>query len=315
MKRRTFIRNTTLGGIALSISKIDRLDEIMPTADNIPRHKLGRAPDELSIIGFGGIMLNNNPQEFANENIAKAFDSGVNYYDVAPSYGNAIDKMGPALKPYRNKCFLACKTTKRDKQGAQNELNESLQKLNTDHFDVCQLHALTTVDEVNKAFGPDGAMETFVQAKRDGKVRLIGFSAHSVDAALRAMELYDFDTVLFPFNFVSWNNGNFGPQVLEKAKETNKGILALKSMALTRLKQGEEKVYPNCWYRPVMDDETLSMAFRYTLSLGVTAAVSPGEARLFWKGVEIAKRYKPITDTEKEKLMALAKITEPVFKA
>jgi len=310
-----FIRNTTLGGLALSLPKIDVLDEIVPPLENVPRRKLGRNKDELSIIGFGGIMLNNNSQEFANENIAKAFDNGVNYYDVAPSYGNAIDKMGPALKPYRNKCFLACKTTKRDKLGAQTELNESLQKLNTDHFDVYQIHALTSVDDVNKAFGPDGAMETFLQAKRDGKVRLIGFSAHSVDAALRAMELYDFDTVLFPFNFVCWNAGNFGPQVIEKAKQTNKGLLALKSMALTTLKKGENKVFPNCWYRPVMDDETLSMAFRYTLSLDITAAVSPGEAQLFWKGVEIAKRFKPINETEKEKLLALAKVTEPVFKA
>jgi predicted aldo/keto reductase-like oxidoreductase len=308
MKRRTFIRNTTLGGLAISLPNIDGLDEIMPQKDSVPHRKLGRADDKLSIIGFGGIMLNNNSQEFANENIAKAFDNGVNYYDVA------IDRMGPALKPYREKCFLACKTTKRFKQEALKELNESLQKLNTDHFDLYQLHALTTVAEVDNAFGPDGAMETFLQAKRDGKVRNIGFSAHSVDAALRAMELYDFDTVLFPFNFVCWNAGNFGPQVFEKAKQTNKGILALKSMALTRLKQDENKVFPNCWYRPVMDDETLNMAFRYTLSLDITAAVSPGEAQLFWKGVEIAKRFTPITDTEKEKLLALAKVTEPVFK-
>jgi predicted aldo/keto reductase-like oxidoreductase len=314
MKRRIFIRNTTLGGLALSLPNLDRLDEIMPPKNNIPRRKLGRNTDELSIIGFGGIMLNNNSQEFANENIARAFDNGVNYYDVAPSYGNAMDRMGPALKPYRDRCFLACKTTKRDKLGAEKELNESLQKLNTDHFDVYQLHALTSVEEVNKAFAPGGAMETFLEAKRLGKTRYLGFSAHSVDAALHAMELYDFDTILFPFNFVCWNTGNFGPQVFEKAKQSNKGILALKSMALTTLKKGESKVFPNCWYRPVTDDEILNMAFRYTLSLDITAAVSPGEIQLFWKGVEIAKRFKPINKSEKEKLLALAKVTEPVFK-
>jgi predicted aldo/keto reductase-like oxidoreductase len=315
MKRRTFIRNTTIGGLALTFPSINSIEETKLREKAIPQRKLGRAPDKLSILGFGGIMLNKNTQEFANENISKAFDNGINYYDVAPSYGNAIDRMGPALKPYRKKCFLACKTTKRDKAGAESELNQSLKTLETDHFDVYQLHALTTVEEVDKVFAPDGAMETFQKAKRDGKIRYIGFSAHSVDAAMHALTLFDFDTILFPLNFVCWHTGNFGPQVLEKAKQKNMGILALKSMALTPLKEGENKVFPNCWYRPAMDDETLDLAFRYTLSLDITAAVSPGEAQLFWKGVEIAKRFKPLNNSEREKLLALAKVTEPVFKA
>ncbi len=314
MKRRTFIRNTTLGGLALALPLERSMDNPIFPANNVPKRKLGRAADELSIIGFGGIMLNKNSQEFANENIARAVDSGINYFDVAPSYGDAQDRMGPALKPYRDKCFLACKTTKRDKKGAEEELNLSLQKLKTDHFDVYQMHALTTVDEVKKAFGPEGAMETFLKARQDGKIRHIGFSAHTEDAALQAMKLFDFDTVLFPLNFVCWNSGNFGPQVYEKAKQRNMGILALKSMALTTLKKGEKEVFPNCWYRPVMDDETLNLAFRYTLSLDITAAVSPGEAQLFWKGVDIAKKFTPLTTTEREKLLALAKGTEPIFK-
>jgi len=314
MKRRAFIRNTALGGLALALPPIKSPGDPGFEANKVPRRKLGRASDELSIIGFGGIMLNKNTQAFANENIARAFDSGINYFDVAPSYGDAIDRMGPALKPYRSRCFLACKTTKRDRKGAEEELNQSLRKLETDHFDVYQMHALTTVDEVKKAFAPDGAMETFLQARRDGKIRHIGFSAHSVDAALQAMELFDFDTVLFPLNFVCWNSGNFGPQVYEKAKQRNMGILALKSMALTTLKKGEAKVFPNCWYRPVPDDETLNLAFRYTLSLDITAAVSPGEAKLFWKGVEIAGKFTPLTSNERDKLLALAKVTEPVFK-
>ena len=315
MERRTFIRNTAVGGLAVTLPAMNSFAEVKLLENSIPRRKLGRAEDKLSILGFGGIMLNNNSQEFANENIARAFDNGINYYDVAPGYGTAQERMGPALKPYRDKCFLACKTTKRDKNGAENELTQSLQKLQTDHFDLYQMHALTTVDEVNRAFVPDGAMETFLKAKQDGKIRHLGFSAHSEAAALRAMELYDFDTILFPFNFVCWNTGNFGPQVFEKAKQRNMGILALKSMALTPLKKGEEKVYPNCWYRPVMDDETLNMAFRYTLSMDITAAVSPGEAKLFWKGVDIAKRFTPINEDEREKLLALAKVTVPVFKA
>jgi predicted aldo/keto reductase-like oxidoreductase len=314
MERRTFIRNTGISGLALTIPAIPGFGENKFPDLKVPRRKLGRADDELSIIGFGGIMLNNNPQEFANENIARAFDHGVNYYDVAPGYGTAQERMGPALKPYRDKCFLACKTTKRDKEGSATELNNSLEKLMTGHFDLYQLHALTTAEEVDRAFAPDGVMETVLKARKEGKIRHIGFSAHSVQAAMHAMDLFDFDTILFPLNFVCWHTGNFGPQVYERAKQKNMGILALKSMALTKLQKSEGKVFPNCWYRPVLDDATLSLAFRYTLSLDITAAVSPGESTLFWKGVDLAKTFTPLKSNERDQLMALAKVTEPVFK-
>ena len=111
-------------------------------------------------------MLNDNPQDFANELVAKSYELGVNYYDVAPNYGNAQEKLGPALKPYRKNCFLACKTHMRDAKGAQANLEESLKLLQTDYFDLYQLHALSSVEQVEQAFAPGGAMETVVKAKK-----------------------------------------------------------------------------------------------------------------------------------------------------
>jgi predicted aldo/keto reductase-like oxidoreductase len=315
MERRTFIKNTALGGLALSVSHLDSIGNRSITGKSIAKRKLGRAPDELSIIGFGGIMLNNNTQQFANETVAMAFDNGINYFDVAPSYGNAQERLGPALKPYRDKCFLACKTTERSKTRAEKELNESLKLLETDHLDLYQLHAITTKEDVESAFGPGGAMEVYLKARQNGKIRYIGFSAHSVEAALLALDKFDFDTLLFPFNFVCWHQGNFGPQVFAKAKERNMGILALKSMALTKLKEGEAKVYPNVWYRPVMDESTLSLSLRYTLSKDLTAAIPPGEAVLFQKALAIARDFTPLNEDENAKLMALARENEPLFKA
>ena len=315
MKRRTFIRNTAITGLALSIPGIESIADPVHSKGGFPRRRLGRAPDELSILGFGGIMLNNNPQEFANENVSRAYDQGINYFDVAPSYGNAQERMGPALKPYRKNCFLACKTTERTREGAEKELNESLRMLQTDHVDLYQLHALTTREDVETAFGPNGAMELFLKARQDGKVRYLGFSAHSVDAALLALEKFDFDTILFPFNFACWYHGNFGPQVFEKARSRKMGILALKSMALTRLTGHEPKVYPNVWYKPIMDEETMNLALRYTLSKELTAAIPPGETTLFWKAHAIAAGFKPITDEENARLVALAANTDPVFRA
>ncbi|MHB8971565.1 MAG: aldo/keto reductase [Pirellulaceae bacterium] len=119
--------------------------------------------------------------------VAEAVDRGVNYFDVAPYYGNAQERLGPALQSYREKCFLACKTLERDAAGAAKELQRSLKLLKTDYFDLYQLHALMDVDEVEEAFGPGGAMETILKAQQDGKVRYIGFSAHSEEAAHAAM--------------------------------------------------------------------------------------------------------------------------------
>jgi predicted aldo/keto reductase-like oxidoreductase len=258
-------------------------------------------------------MLNDNPQDYANEFVAKAFDAGINYFDISPEYGNAQEKLGLAFRSYRNKCFLACKTQKRDAVEAEKQLNESLKAFNTDHFDLYQLHALSSVDEVEKAFAPGGAMEVFTRAREKGKVRFLGFSAHDVDAALLAMKKFDFDSILFPINFNCWNNGDFGPQVYDVAKSKGMGILALKAMALTTLGEGEKKLYKNVWYRPVQDDEITRLALRYTLSKELTAAIPPGDAEFFWKAVEVARNFIPISSAENEILAKLATGIQPLF--
>jgi len=311
MKRRKFIGNAALGGLALGLSSFETIKASGHA--EVPRRKLGKTGEELSIIGFGGIMLNDNPQEYANEIVAKAFNSGINYFDIAPSYGDALPKLGPALKSIRKDCFLACKTMERSAKGAEKELNESLEALYTDHFDLYQLHALSSTDEVEKAFAPGGAMEVFVKAREQGKVRFLGFSAHNEDAALLAMSKFDFDTILYPVNFNCWMHGDFGPHAIGMAKSKGMGILALKAMAMTPVKPGEIKRYKNVWYRPVEDDEMAALALRYTLSKEVTAAIPPGDAQFFWKALEIIKELKPITQSEIEKLSAFVSGNPPLF--
>ncbi|UCE08668.1 MAG: aldo/keto reductase [bacterium] len=286
-----------------------------PVEFPFPRRKLGRTGEILSIIGLGGIVVKDVEQPEANNIVAKAYDRGINYFDVAPTYGNAEEQLGPALKSYRSNCFLACKTTQREKDGAQQELHESLVKLQTDHFDLYQLHALTTVEDVEKVFGPDGAMEVFLKAKQDGKVRFFGFSAHSEQAALLAMEKFDFDTVLFPINFVCWYQGNFGPKVVAKAREKQMGILALKALAFSRIPENEKKPYEKLWYVPIEDNEVADLALRFTLSQGTTAAIPPGEEKFFWKAVEMAQKFMPISTKETEKLKTISEGVEPLFRS
>ena len=311
MKRRKFIESAALGSLALGLSSFDKNGKL--SESSIPKRKLGKTGEQLSVIGFGGIMLNDNSQEFANDMVTKAFNAGINYFDVAPSYGNAQSKLGPALKPYRKDCFLACKTTERSAPGAEKELNESLRALYTDHLDLYQLHALSSVEEVETVFAPGGAMEVFIKARESGKIRFLGFSAHSEDAALLAMKKFDFDTILFPINFNCWHRGDFGPRAFAEAQSKNMGILALKAMAMTTLKPGEAKLYKNVWYRPVQNDDMAKLALRYTLSKEVTAAIPPGDAEFFWEAMEIVTDFRPITKDETDKLIAFVTDNPPIF--
>lgn len=318
MKRRDFLKTTAAIGMSLTVMPCmscgERQNRKKEQASLLPRRALGKTGERLSIIGFGGILVRNMEQQVANDLVARAYDHGINYFDVAPTYGNAQQQLGPALQPYRNQCFLACKTTERFKDGAEKELHESLRQLATDHFDLYQLHALTTKEDVEKAFGINGAMEIFLKMRKEGKVRFLGFSAHSEQAALLAMEKFDFDTILFPINFVCWYQGNFGAKVVARAKEKQMGILALKSLAMTRIPEGIKKPYQKLWYIPVDEDETQNLAVRFTLSQGTTAAIPPGDEAFFWKVMEMGENFTPITRIENQKLQQLAEGVEPLFR-
>ncbi len=256
----------------------------------------GKTGIELSAVGFGGIICMNESPANAARHVSKAIERGVNYFDVAPSYGNAQDILGPALQPYRKEVFLACKTGERGAKGAARELNESLTALRTDYFDLYQLHGMNTIEEVEKVLGADGAMETLEQARRDGIVRHIGFSAHTEEAATALMERFDFTSVLFPINWVAWNTGKFGPKVVAVAQETDTCVLALKALAKRKLRDGEESGWPKCWYSPVETYEEAQLAFRFALSRPVTAAVSPGHAEFLWWACDAADGFRALSE-------------------
>jgi predicted aldo/keto reductase-like oxidoreductase len=245
--------------------------------------------------------------------VSEAIDYGINYFDVAPSYGDAEIKLGPALQPYRKDVFLACKTTERSKDGARKELEQSLKRLKTDHLDLYQLHAVTTLDDVKQIFAPGGAMETFLAARNEGKVRFLGFSAHSVEAANALMDQYDFDTILFPVNYTTWYAGNFGPQVLERAHSKQMGILALKAMAKSPYPEGTTNKVPKCWYQPLTDPEEALMGLRFTLSHPVTAALPPGNEDLFKMALELSSRIKPLSAEEIKMMKEKGKAGTPIF--
>lgn len=320
MKRRDFLTRSTAAaaGLAASQSLLQPLtaDAVGAAAGRtIPRRPLGKTGEQLSIVAMGGIVVMDVDQSFANKIVAEAVDRGINYIDIAPSYGKAQERLGPALKPYRSRVFLAGKELARDKAGARKELDESLRQLQTDHLDLYQMHALTKVEEVHQALGPGGAIEAFVEAKKAGKVRFLGFSAHSTEAALTAMDQFDFDTVLFPINFVMYSQANFGPQIIQRAREKQMGMMAIKAMAKTVWPASEKKHHPydKCWYKPAALPQQAELALRWTLSQPVTAAIPPGDIDYFRLAMDVAERFTPVNQSETTTLMAQAKGLQPLF--
>lgn len=281
----------------------------------VPKRKYGRTKERLSVIGFGGMVVKNvTPKEAANF-VAEAVDRGVNYFDVAPFYGNAQERLGPALKPYRQDCFLACKTLERDAAGATKELKESLRLLKTDHFDLYQLHALTDVEEVEECFGPGGAMEAILKAKEQGKIRYIGFSAHSEEAAHAAMDRFDFDSILFPLSFPSWIKGKFGPSVYKRAKEAGMGILALKAMAHRPWPEGKGHRWKKTFYEPFDEIDQAALGLRFTMHLPVTAMFPPGHWELFKMALDLAQAgaLVPLNEAEQKLISKIARKSDSLF--
>lgn len=321
MKRRSFIKvvASVAGGMAAGMAPVIGKDTAAPVfMDNsgMPKRDLGKTGLRVSIVGYSGLALRES-QEKCDASIREALERGVNYFDVAPAYGNGQceEKMGIGFQGIdRSKYFLACKTKARDAEGCQFELERSLKRLKTDHFDVYQLHHLVKPAEVEKALAPGGAMETILKAKEQGKVRFIGFSAHTTKAALAAMNQFPFDTVMFPINYVEYMNRGFGKEVLSLAGQQGAAVLAIKPMNAGAPKPGEVLKH-KWWYRSVEDQEDINMAWRFALSLpGVVTGFSPAFMDLLQKAITAGYAYRPVTEEETNKLQEMAVGQASIFK-
>jgi len=321
MKRRTFVKTTTVtvSGFALAAPKaFSAPSPAAAQADvvaGMPRRVMGRTGLKVSIVGFSGFALNKYGQEECNKGVVKAFEEGVNYFDVAPAYGESEVRLGIALQALkRDQYFLACKTKARDAKGAMQELERSLQRLKTDYFDVYQLHHLRQPAEVKQALGPDGCMEAILKAKEQGKVRFIGFSAHTTKAALEAMRGFKFDTVMFPINFVEYYGFGFGKDVLAEAKTQGAAVLAIKPMSTGLWPQGVQQTR-KWWYRSAEEQDQVNLVMRWALSQEpVVSTFAPAFLDLVEKAIAAGKAFRPITDNEVLQLKELAAKCNVVFK-
>lgn len=266
---------------------------------------MGKTGYSVGIITFGGIVVRDMEAAEAAGVVAEAVGRGVNYFDVAPSYGNAQYVLGPALEPHRRSVYLACKTGKRNAKEAKEQLLESLKALKTDYFDNYQLHGLDKPEEIEEVFAPGGAMEVLRWAKEQGIARHIGFTCHHDASALSILSHApgEFSTMLFPVNYAYREQKSGSVDAVKKARENGLGVIAIKALARRKWLEDEERTYPKCWYRPIDDDRAFArLALNYTLTRDIDTAVPPGDPRMLRLALDIieAQNGSAVTLTEQE---------------
>ncbi|RKH84098.1 aldo/keto reductase [Corallococcus sp. AB045] len=271
---------------------------------SVPRRKLGRTGQEVSCIGLGGFHIGKQKEE--SESIALirgALDQGINFLDNCWDYndGKSEERMGKALRDgYRAKAFLMTKIDGRDKKTAAKQIDESLQRLQTDHLDLLQLHEVIRDNDPDRAFAEGGAIEAMKDAQKAGKARFLGFTGHkSPDIHLKMLETaknhgFRFDAVQLPLNVMDAHFNSFEKRVLPVLVKEGIGVLAMKSMGDPFILDSKTVTAPEC--------------LRYNLSLPVSVVITgiDSQERL-QQALTAARTFKPLNEKDIQSLLARTK--------
>jgi aryl-alcohol dehydrogenase-like predicted oxidoreductase len=260
--------------------------------------RLGRLGHESSVLIYGGAALSAVDQGTADRSIQQALDAGINHFDFAASYGDAELRLGPWIPRIRTDIFLATKTGDRDREGAWASINRSLERLQTDHVDLLQLHAVGDLDELGKVLGKGGAIEAAVRAKDEGLVGDIGITGHGDQAAathLEGLRRFPFATVLTPLNPVLWRDPAFRADyeaLVDEVRRQDAGLMTIKTASRRNWPEGAEQTH-STWYEPFTDDERIRATVSWVLAHDeITGLATSGDVRLLG----------PIIDAERDRL-------------
>jgi aryl-alcohol dehydrogenase-like predicted oxidoreductase len=281
------------------------------------KRRLGRTGQLSSVAILGAVALSGIPQSEADKAMERVIEAGVNHIDVAPSYGDAEVKLGPWMVKERTRFFLGCKTAERSKKEAAEELRRSLERLQVQSFDLFQLHGVTDMETLDQATGLGGALEAIVEARELGLTRYIGITGHGLQAPsvfLEALNRFDFDTVLFPLNFILYANHKYkedAEKLLEGCRQRDVGVMIIKSIA--QAPWGNEAKTHATWYKPFEDKAMIQKGVNFALSQEVTGLCSVGDVNLLPKFLQACERFAPMNVDQQEALIAQANHYEPIF--
>ena len=250
------------------------------------KRRLGRLGHQSSVLIYGAAALSEVSQDVADRSIQEALDGGINHFDVAASYGDAELRLGPWMSQLRDSIFLATKTERRDRESAWQEINASLQRLQTDRIDLLQLHAIGDLAELDPATAPDGALQAAIRAQEEGMVGAIGITGHGHRAPathLEALGRYEFATVLTPLNPVLWRDESYRADyqaLVEEVRRHDAGLMTIKTVSRRNWPDGAAQSYAT-WYEPYDDQERITAAVSWVLSRQeVTGIPTAGDVNL-----------------------------------
>jgi aryl-alcohol dehydrogenase-like predicted oxidoreductase len=303
--RRDFLQTAGLVGAGLVLSEAlasaeDGAGPVKLThtgPDQIPRKPFGRTKEQLSCIGIGGYSLGSAPSlKEAVAIVHAAVDAGVNFFDNAWEYhdGKSEEWMGKGLKGRRDKVFLMTKvcTHGRDKQVGLRQLEQSLKRLQTDHLDLWQIHECVYDNDPERHFAKGGVIEALDQAKKQGKVRYVGFTGHKNPAIhLKMLSYkYPFDSVQMPLNAFDASYRSFQKHVLPEVIKRGLAPLGMKSLGGNG--------------QPITQGvATVAEALRYAMSLPVATTISGIDSlAVFRQNLAIARGFRPMSAKEMDAL-------------
>lgn len=265
---------------------------------------MGNVGYSSSVVLFGAASLGAVTQEEADRSIAFALEHGVNHFDTAASYGEAELRMGPWMPKVRDRIFLATKTGKRTKEEAKQEIYRSLERLQTDRLDLLQLHAVTTMEELDKCTASGGSLEAAIEARDEGIVKHIGITGHGhvVPAVQReALRRFPFETLLLPLNYAMYSMPEYRHEfdaLLAEANSRGVPVRVIKAIAKGPWAPGQQRSFAT-WYEPFDEQRVIDACVHFVMSFpGVAGFATAGDIGLFPKIVEAAERFGQMTDEE-----------------
>jgi aryl-alcohol dehydrogenase-like predicted oxidoreductase len=263
--------------------------------------RLGRTGHESSVAILGGAAFWEATPEEADAGLTLALERGVNHLDIAPQYGAAEDVVGPHLPAVRDRLFLGCKTLRHNGDGVRAQLEASLAKFGTDHVDLYQMHAVTTVEELDQRAD---AFEAIEVARNEGLTRFVGITGHDMTAPatfVEALRRHDLDTVMFPVYPRLWADPVYrsdAEELLAVCAERDLGVMAIKAVA-RRPWTGDHPTSP--WYEPQTDRDAIERGVAFALSTpGVHAFCTPGSIDLLPRVLDAAEAFRPLDGDARE---------------
>lgn len=271
------------------------------------KRRFGRTNHMSTLAVFGGFALGYVDQPTADKVIQQVIDAGVNHIDIAPSYGEAELRLRPWMPKIRDDFFVGCKTMQRTNHGAIQEFNESMERLQLSAFDLYQLHAVTSMEELDRCTQTGGSLEGIIEMREKGLTRFIGITGHGMQTPsifIEALRRFDFDSVLFPIFPALFADADYRREalaLLDLCEEKDVGVMTIKAIA--KGPWGEREPHYHTWYVPFDDQETIQTNVNFSLSYKLSHICTVGDYRILGKVLTACEHFKPMDAAARKALI------------